>query len=73
MEREEITGDDAEGAGSEGQAVRGRWKIRKIVVRCEPRTLAVGQPAPTISKYTSTVEVPGSSLSYSSVCPSSRV
>lgn len=59
-----------EGKESEGQAVRRRKKIRQIVLRYQPRILAVGQATPTISTLacSSTAEIPGSSLSYPSVC-----
>lgn len=46
-----------------GWKVKRNGKIRKIVVRCEPRTLAAGQPTPDYFAYTSPVKIPGSSVS----------
>lgn len=51
--------------------LRKKWKIRKIVVRFEPRTLAAGQATPNYFAYTSPVKIPGSSLSWTTPSPAS--
>lgn len=53
--------------------LRKKWKIRKIVVRFEPRTLAAGQATPNYFAYTSPVKIPGSSVSWITPPPTSPI
>lgn len=67
-ERNKKTGGGRVGSGWKVK-LRKKWKIRKIVVRFEPRTLAAGQATPNYFAYTSPVKIPGSSLSWTTPSP----